>query len=96
MATQPVTPQRLTLQLEQNGNETIVHCAGRINAENSEMFQEQISSLIPESSTQNAATPARIVLDLSSIAHVDSSGLAHSWVYGRRRKIKAAILKWQT
>ena len=75
MATQPVTPHRLTLQLEQNGNETIVHCAGRINAENSKMFQKQISSLIPESSTQNSATPARIVLDLSNVTHVDSSGL---------------------
>jgi len=75
MATQPVNPHRLTLKLEENTKETILHCAGRISAENSEMFQREIRKLIPETGTQSAAVPHRIVLDLSNVTHVDSSGL---------------------
>jgi anti-anti-sigma factor len=74
MSTQPVTPHRLTLKLEEKAAETIVHCAGRINAENSEMFQREIRNLIPGPGTPRAATH-RIVLDLSNVTHVDSSGL---------------------
>ena len=75
MATLPVTPHGLTLQLEEKAKETIVHCAGRINAENSEMFQREIRNLIPEAGSQSAAITHRIVLDLSNVTHVDSSGL---------------------
>jgi anti-anti-sigma factor len=74
MATLPVTRDGLTLQLEEKANETIVHCAGRINAKNSEMFQREIRNLIPGPDTQRPAAP-RIVLDLSNVTHVDSSGL---------------------
>ena len=75
MATQPLTPRGLRLQLEEKANETIVHCTGRVNAENSEVFQREIRSLIPESGSQTAAINHRIVLDLSNVTHVDSTGL---------------------
>jgi len=63
------------LQLEQKLNETIVHCEGKITAENSEVFQREIRDLIPESHGQIAAKTYRIVLDLSNVTHVDSTGL---------------------
>ena len=75
MATQPLTPRGLRLQLEEKAHETIVHCTGRINAENSEVFQQEIRSLIPESTSRTAAMNHRIVLDLSNVTHVDSTGL---------------------
>src|SRR5438552_11202394 len=75
MATQPLTPRGLKLQLEEKANETIVHCNGRITAENLEMFQREIRDLIPESRGQIAAFTYRIVLDLSNVTHVDSAGM---------------------
>lgn len=75
MATLPGTPHGLTVRLENKADETIVHCAGRINAENTEMFQREIRNLIPEGGGENTATSPRIVLDLSNVTHVDSSGL---------------------
>jgi len=75
MATQPLSPQGLKLQLEEKANETIVHCKGKITVENSEVFQKEIRDLIPESRGQIAAINYRIVLDLSNVTHVDSTGL---------------------
>src|SRR5262249_55033378 len=75
MATQPLIPVGLKLQLEQKPNETIVHCKGRITVENSEVFQKEIRDLIAESRDQIAAKTYRIVLDLSNVTHVDSTGL---------------------
>jgi len=63
------------LQLEQKLNETIVHCEGKITAENWAVFQREIRDLIPESQGQIAAKSYRIVLDLSNVKHVDSTGL---------------------
>lgn len=39
MATQPLSPLGLKLQLEATSNETLVHCKGKITSENSEVFQ---------------------------------------------------------
>jgi anti-anti-sigma factor len=75
VAIQPLTPRGLKLELEEKANETIVHCNGKITAENSEMFQREIRDLIPESGGQIAAITCRIVLDLSNVTHVDSTGL---------------------
>jgi len=75
MATQPLSPHGLKLQLEQKANETIVHCTGKITAENSEVFQKEIRDLIPESCSQISAITYRIVLDLSNVTQVDSSGM---------------------
>jgi anti-anti-sigma factor len=74
MATQPLSSGGLKLQLEATSNETIVHCDGKIAAENSEVFQRQIRDLIPESCAQ-AVINRRIIIDLSNVTHVDSTGL---------------------
>src|ERR1700726_2268418 len=75
MATQPLSPGGLKLQLEEKPNETIIHCKGKITAENLEVFQREIRDLMPESRDPIAAIAYRIVLDLSNVTHVDSSGL---------------------
>src|SRR5215469_16112320 len=75
MATQPLSPFGLKLQLEATSNETIVHCKGKITAENSEVFQRQIRDLIPESPAPIATIARRIIVDLSNVTHVDSTGL---------------------
>ena len=75
MATQPLSPSGLKLQLEEKPNETIIHCKGKITAENLEVFQREIRDLMPESRDPIAAIAYRIVLDLSNVSHVDSSGL---------------------
>jgi len=75
MATQPLSPHGLKFELEEQANEIILHCTGRITAENSEAFQKKIRDLIPESRGQIGAVTHRIVLDLSNVPHVDSSGL---------------------
>jgi anti-anti-sigma factor len=76
MAIQPHSPFGLKLQLEENlPHETIVHCKGKITAENSEVFQRQIRDLIPESHAQISTITRRIIVDLSEVTHVDSTGL---------------------
>src|SRR5262245_17766252 len=76
MAIQPHSPFGLKLQLEEKlPHETIVHCKGKITAENSEVFQRQIRNLIPESHAQISTTTRRIIVDLSEVTHVDSTGL---------------------
>jgi len=75
MASQPLSPFGLKLQLEATSNETIVHCKGKITAENSEVFQRQIRDLIPESHAQIGTVTRRIIVDLSNVTLVDSTGL---------------------
>ena len=75
MATQPLSAFGLNLQLEATSNETIVHCKGKITAENSEVFQRQIRDLISESGGEIATITRRIIVDLSNVTHVDSTGL---------------------
>jgi len=75
MATPPLSPPGLNLQLEATSNETIVHCKGKITAGNSEAFQRQIRDLLPGSHAQIATATLRIIVDLSNVTHVDSTGL---------------------
>src|SRR5690242_1651823 len=75
MSTQPLSPGGLRLQSEEKANETIIHCKGKITAENLEVLQKEIRDLMPESRDPIAAIAYKIVLDLSNVTHVDSSGL---------------------
>src|ERR1700745_3888105 len=75
MSTQPLGLGGLKLQLEEKPNETIIHCKGKISAENLEVFEREIRDLMPESRDPIAAIAYRIVLDLSNVTYVDSSGL---------------------
>lgn len=67
MTTEPLSPSELKLELEEKVNETVVHCDGRIIAENSEVFQREIRDLISESGCEGDAITYRIVLDLSNV-----------------------------
>jgi anti-anti-sigma factor len=94
MATRPFAARGLSLQLEEKANETIVLCAGRITAEHSEMFQRQICDLLPQSRGHVAAITCRIVLDLSHVTHVDSTGLGAllgAWTAAQRKSCDLEI-----
>ncbi|MFL6354610.1 MAG: anti-sigma factor antagonist [Bryobacteraceae bacterium] len=75
MAPQRLGAPGLKFEFEEKGNETILRCTGKITAENSEAFQKEIRDLIPESRRQVGVVTYRIVLDLSNVTHMDSSGL---------------------
>src|SRR4029077_15685649 len=86
MATQPLSSGGLQLQLEEKPNETIIHCKGRITAENLEVFQREIRDLMPESRDPIAAIAYRIVLDLSNVSHDDRArlgALVGAWTAAR-------------
>jgi anti-sigma B factor antagonist len=94
MATQPSAARGLTLQLEEKANETIIHCTGKINVENSEAFQREIRDLIPQSRGHVTAITCRIVLDLSNVTHVDSTGLGAilgAWTAAQRKGCELEI-----
>jgi len=64
----PKVPQaELTLKTEKNAEETSVHCAGRITSATSDLLQNTIRTLMPKT--------RYIVLDLSGVSYIDSSGL---------------------
>jgi anti-anti-sigma factor len=88
MATRSFAARGLKLDLEEKPDETIVHCTGRINAGNSEEFQTHIRGLIPDSRGHVDAIALRIVLDLTNVTHVDSTGLGAllgAWTAAQRR-----------
>lgn len=69
MSANPKVPAaELALKTEKkNGEQASLHCSGRINSATSELLQETIRALIPKT--------RHIVLDLSGVSYVDSSGL---------------------
>jgi anti-sigma B factor antagonist len=68
MAANPVVPTaELQLSTEKKPGETIVHGAGRITSATSDLLQSTIRGLIPGTK--------RIVLDLTEVNYIDSSGL---------------------
>jgi len=68
MAANPAIPiPTLKLTTEKTPDATIVHCVGRIVSSTNSVLQETVRSLIPESK--------RIVLDLTAVEYIDSSGL---------------------
>jgi anti-sigma B factor antagonist len=91
---QPFTARGLKLELEEKATETIVHCTGRITAENAEAFQTHIRGLIPDSRGHVDAITCRIVLDLTNVAQVDSTGLGAllgAWTAGQNRGCELEI-----
>ncbi len=95
MATQPLAASRgLILQLEERFNESVVHCSGMITAENCEVFNGKIRDLIPESRGHAKAITCRIVLDLSRVTRIDSTGLGAllgAWTAAQRRGCELEI-----
>ena len=67
MTTSPASIPELNLTTEKTATETIVRCTGRITSATSGLFQSTIRSLVPETKT--------IVVDLTDVSYLDSSGL---------------------
>lgn len=58
---------RLKMEVSQSGKEVVVRCGGLLTAETSSAFKERVKGLLP------GAT--HLVLDLSDVSRMDSSGL---------------------
>jgi len=68
MAANPLTPTpELTFRTEKNADGAFVYASGRITSATSALLQSTVRGLIPESK--------RIVLDLSNVNYIDSSGI---------------------
>lgn len=59
---------RLKLRIQASPESTLVICSGRLTAEVSSEFKQEIRALIPQTK--------RVVLDLNDVGFLDSSGLA--------------------
>lgn len=58
---------RLKMEVSQSGREVVVKCGGLLTAETSSAFKERVKSLLPGA--------ASLVIDLSDVTRMDSSGL---------------------
>ena len=67
MAANPLPTPTLTLATEKTPTEATVRCSGRITMENADQLRDTVRKLIAESK--------RLVLDLSDVTYLDSSGL---------------------
>jgi anti-anti-sigma factor len=68
MAANPVAPvPELSLDVVRNGDEVLVNCHGRVVSATTAILQDRVRAVIPGST--------RIVLDLTDVAYLDSSGL---------------------
>ena len=63
----PATRQRLDLETKASAEVTVVKCRGRLVAEFSPRFKQEVKALLP--------TTKRLVLDLGELSYMDSSGL---------------------
>ena len=80
MVANPVAPtSELQMDVEKTPTETIFHCAGRITSSTSSQLTRAVRDLIPEKKP--------IILDLSKVSFMDSSGLGAVvavWVSAKR------------
>ena len=67
MAANPIPLPELNLETLRTPEEILVRCSGRITSTTSDTLQTAVRSLIPEGKT--------IVLDLTDVTYMDSSGL---------------------
>jgi len=67
MAANPIPPRELTLETVRTPEEIIIRCTGRITSGSSALLQSTVRSLIPETNC--------VVLDLTDVSYMDSSGL---------------------
>ena len=67
MAANPIPISELQIETEKSLEETLVRCSGRITSATSANLQTTVRNLIPQTK--------RIVLDLTDVSSMDSSGL---------------------
>ncbi len=67
MAVNPIPIAELNLETVRTPKETIVRCTGRITSGTSALLQTTVRSLMPETKC--------VVLDLTDVSDMDSSGL---------------------
>lgn len=67
MAANPIRTSELNLEIIRNTDETIVRCSGRIISDTTDELQTTVRALIPGTK--------RVVLDLTNVSFLDSSGL---------------------
>lgn len=67
MSATPIPISELTLEAVTTPEEILVRCSGRIISSTSGAFQTKVRALIPETKS--------VVLDLTDINYIDSSGL---------------------
>lgn len=67
MAANPIPISNLNLEVIVGPEETVVRCTGKIVSSTTASLQATVRGLIPKSNT--------IVLDLTDVSHLDSSGL---------------------
>jgi anti-anti-sigma factor len=64
---EPSTPPPLSLDIERTGTTAIVRCHGRLISGVHDQLYNQVRQIMPDS--------RRVVLDLTDVTHVDSTGL---------------------
>lgn len=87
MAAQPIPLPELNLETERTPEQTLVRCSGRITSTTSSSLQTAVRSLIPEGKP--------IVLDLTNVSYMDSSGLGalvSVYVSGKRQKCRIKLV----
>jgi|SRR5271169_59902 len=67
MAANPIPPRELTLETVRGPEETVVRCTGKITSSTSVLLQTTVRGLIPGTKC--------VVLDLTDVSYMDSSGL---------------------
>jgi anti-sigma B factor antagonist len=67
MAANPVSTSELNLETVIDPQESVVRCMGRITSSTSALLQATVRDLIPETKC--------VVLDLTDVSYLDSSGL---------------------
>jgi anti-sigma B factor antagonist len=60
-------PAILSLTINRQGTDAMVRCTGRITSETTQSLKATVKPLLSESK--------RVVLDLTDVSHIDSSGL---------------------
>lgn len=96
MASATLLTRELKLDLEETPEETVVRCTGKITARSAETFQGEICDrAIPASRGKGVAHICRIVLDLSNVSYVDTTGLGAMfavWKAGQSRSCEVEIV----
>jgi anti-anti-sigma factor len=82
-----VSLPELRLEMDQTASKAIFHCVGRITSSSAPLLKSSVRSMISEKKA--------IVLNLSNVTHVDSSGLGalvSLWVSAQREGCEVILI----